>query len=695
MNSINNDYPFEFSPKLIKFLGEELIHDKKIAISELIKNAYDADADAVSLTIGEETIIIRDNGHGMNEKDVCTGWLVVGNSQKSQNNHHNNKTAKYQRLPIGEKGVGRLGAHKLGNKIQVISKTAQDPEVIFEIDWNRLENTTKLNELPPISILSRENPSVFTDGETGTELTIRDLKENFKDKDIKSLNADLIKLLPPFQHSIQDNFKISFIKKTGLFEDETLLDTKQILEHGLFRYSITFDQNEIKDFHYEFFSPDSNKIPDRKLSLEDAEVKDLIINLQKKPTDPDNYAAIGEVMFQGYIFDEKFARLFKNPYSRDIKNYLKDNGGIRVYRNGLRIYNYGEGGKDNDILDLDRKRAKRLGDNIGYNQLLASIELVREGSKDLIEKTNREGFIHNDAFSCLQRQLDFCMEMVLHCRKIDRANMAPLFGKEYDKADIDTKIKEITSQVSRLEISDTEKKGIQSRLFEFSKEFTQLKDIFLTASNTGLNLTFIVHEIDKIIDHLGKTIQAKDFQQIEKVFLHLKNSIDAYRDTIKLDKRNASLSVDALIRQALFNSQYRLDYHKIECSKRIAPDLHIMGKKGLILGILTNLFDNAIYWLEYYKVERKKIMLNAYRDNEFVHIVVADNGKGFNINFEAALGPFISGRTDESSMGIGLHLTEQVMIAHEGGISHGDWQEEDLPEGFSQGAVIKLTFKGA
>ena len=65
----------------------------------------------------------------------------------------------------------------------------------------------------------------------------------------------------------------------------------------------------------------------------------------------------------------------------------------------MRVYNYGEEGRDNDILNLDRKRAKRIGDNIGYNQILASIELDIEKSKEnLIEKTNREGFIHNSCF---------------------------------------------------------------------------------------------------------------------------------------------------------------------------------------------------------------------------------------------------------------------------------------------------------
>ena len=689
MNNKTTNFPFEFSPKLIRFLGEELIHDKKIAIAELIKNAYDADADEVSLTIGEDEIIIEDNGCGMNADVIRHSWLKVGDSIKAK---ENKRSPKYHRLPIGEKGVGRLGVHRLGEKIQVISKQCDDQEVNFQIDWKLFENTTHLRELEPITLISHDNPQYFVNGKIGTKLIVTELKEKITKKDLQSINADLIKLLPPFTHPIQDNFRVTLITKDELFEDPKVLGTEHIIEHALFHYKIILDKNKIQQFDYTFISPDKQKIPIRKLSLDSAELQDLLYNLEKNHPQWNAGIAIGKICFEGYIFDQKFAKKFQSPYEKDIINYLKTNGGVRVYRDGMRIYNYGEEGKDNDILDLDRKRAKRIGDNIGYNQLLSSIELDREGSKQLIEKTNREGFIHNEAFLSLHSQLDFCMELVLGCRKIDRANMEPLFGKEYDKADINTKIKEIVSQVNQLAISEKEKQNLQSKLYEFSKEFEHLKNVFITASNTGLNLTFIIHDLDKIIDHLEQKIKDKNLSQIENVFSYLKNSIRAYKAVIRLNKTMDTCPMDELITQALFNLKYRFKYHDISFSQHIETELQIIAKKGLILGVLMNLFDNAIYWLEYYDIKHKKMSLNAYADDEFVYLVIADNGKGFNIGFEAALGPFISGRADDSSMGIGLHLAEQVMIAHEGSITHGNWQEEGLPEDFANGAIIKLKF---
>ena len=691
MNQSINRFPFDFSPKLIKFLGEELIHDKKIAIMELVKNAYDADADKVWITIRDDEITIEDNGHGMTEDIIRNSWLRVGNSTKAINAK---RSPKYKRLPIGEKGIGRLGVHRLGKNIQVTSKAENSKEVYFEIDWNRFEKTPSLGDLEPIVVVSREYPEHFIgEKKYGTKLVIRDLKNRLEPKDIRLLNVDLLKLLPPFAHAIQENFKIMLNTKDGPFEDTTALNIFKITQHALFQYRVVVENAKIEEFEYNFYSPNESALASRTITKDEEELRELIGNLKGKYTIARTKLRVGRIIFEGYIFDQKYSGISGNSFAKEVKDYLQDNGGIRVYRDGMRIYNYGEGGKDNDILDLDRKRAKRLGDNIGYNQLLASIELDREKSKDLVEKTNREGFVNNDAFASLQSQLDFCMEVILQLRKRDRADMDVLVGKKYDKADIDTKIKKIVGQVERLPITDKEKSKLKNDLYAFSQEFEQLKDIFLTASNTGLNLTFIIHEVDKIIVHLAEKIKAKDITQINNVFIHLKDSINAYKDIIRLDKKRAQIYVPGLIDQALFNATYRLESHAIAFTNVIDQDLSIIGKKGLILGIFTNLFDNSIYWLEYYRVQNKKIHVHAYKKDDDVYIVIADNGKGFNISFDAALRPFISGRIDEGSMGIGLHLAEQVMIAHEGSISHADWEEENLPEEFSQGAIIKLRFK--
>lgn len=686
---------FDVSPRIIKILGQELIHDSKIAISELVKNAYDADATTVKITIGNDKIIIEDDGHGMNAETIKNYWLKPGASGKRDNDE---RTPKFKRLPLGEKGVGRLGVHQLGDQIQVISKTKNDKEVLFEINWSELEDKDNLKDLKPISIEENASPTKFKDS-MGTKLIIRKLREDFNEKGISELQSDLRKLLSPFQGVDSQEFNIELHTASGLFTEENKISLTDILNRAVFEYDIQFEKDTITSFIYKCISPNVAKYPSKTIILEDKEVKETIEKLLEKDReefedDGDAGITLGTVKFRGYIFETKLSKLFNNPLSNDVREYLKENGGIRVYRDGIRIYNYGEDGKDNDILNLDRKRAKKLGDHIGYNQILATIELRHETSKILLkEKTNREGFIHNAAFKYLQRKLDFCMEVVMHYRKLDKAEMNLFEGDAYDRTDIDSKIKAIVAQVNQSSIEEREKKKINSRLYDFSKEFKEIKNIFLTASNTGLNLTFIVHEIDKILDHLEQTIQKGNLAVVERVFFHLKDTINTYKDTIRLNKKDSSHALSAIIKQSLFNTEYRFKIHKIEVEEdQSSEKLNLHGKKGLIIGTINNIFDNAIYWLETYNIRQKKIFIKTYSQDEHNVILIADNGKGFNISFEAALKPFITGRFDDSSMGIGLHLASQVMEAHQGSIEHGDWQIDSLPKEFSNGAIIKLSF---
>lgn len=712
----NRKAKFDVSPRIIKILGEELIHDKKIAISELVKNAYDADASLVKITIGNDEIIIEDDGCGMNADIIEQYWLKPGSSGKRDTTE---RTLIFKRLPLGEKGVGRLGVHRLGERVQVISKAKNNNEVVFRLDWNALEEKANLSDIEPILIEENATPQQFQGDSTGTKLTVQYLKESFNEKDFSMLHSDLLKLLSPFNDNDTQQFRIEFYTATGLFTEQTVVDVKQVIEQALFSFDITFKKQEIEKFMYRCISPNEKMYPLKTIELNDKGVRQTLDNITKKTlklsnsndvnydidffikpqrpkqnysTDTDHGIDLGSVQFRGYIFEPKLSNLLLNSLSKTTTAYLKENGGIRVYRDGIRVYNYGEGGKDNDILNLDRKRAKRLGDSIGYNQILAAIELDHENSRILREKTNREGFIHNPAFLYLQQQLDLCMEFVTYYRKLDKAEMHLLEGKMYDKGNIDTRIQKIIKLIDTLNITDTEKTKISADLNVFSEEFKQIKDIFLTASNTGLNMTFIIHEVDKIIDHLEEEINNKDLTKVKEVFSYFKEAIASYKDVIRLDKKPSSLKLTAIIHQAIFNAKYRFDGHQIEIREELDPSLSIACKKGLIIGIINNMFDNAIYWLDHYKINQKQIFIKSYSDNLNHHIVIADNGKGFNISFEAALGPFISGRVDDGSMGIGLHLALQVMLAHGGTISHSNYDVEDIPQAFENGAIIKLSF---
>lgn len=175
---------FSISPRILSHLGEDLIKNESIALFELIKNSYDACAEYCIVDFNFQngklnSIIIEDDGFGMNKKIIETVWLVVGTD---------NKTGKFEqnqcgRVPLGEKGIGRLSIHKLGNKIKLISKSQGSNEIELSIDWNRLFTAKDINDFS-IDLNENVNPKTFLNS-TGTKIIVEDLKADWDRRQIK------------------------------------------------------------------------------------------------------------------------------------------------------------------------------------------------------------------------------------------------------------------------------------------------------------------------------------------------------------------------------------------------------------------------------------------------------------------------------------------------------------------------------
>jgi len=136
---------FKPRARLLSLLGDQLIGTPQLAILELVKNSYDADADRVEIKIKDvgdvekTTIEITDiNGDGMTEDIIRNIWLEPGADHRKIDRDNRVRSKKNNRLPLGEKGVGRFAVHKLGRKIQLITKAEGSKEISLIIDWDDL-----------------------------------------------------------------------------------------------------------------------------------------------------------------------------------------------------------------------------------------------------------------------------------------------------------------------------------------------------------------------------------------------------------------------------------------------------------------------------------------------------------------------------------------------------------------------------
>ena len=145
---------FKPRARLMLQLGDELLRNEGVALLELIKNAYDADATEVKVSMIEVNdkksgvITIEDNGEGMDLKLIKNVWMEPGTSKKLAETNEKKRTKIFNRSVLGEKGIGRFAIHKLGDQIEIVTKKKNKNEVCITINWKAFENANYLNDMP-------------------------------------------------------------------------------------------------------------------------------------------------------------------------------------------------------------------------------------------------------------------------------------------------------------------------------------------------------------------------------------------------------------------------------------------------------------------------------------------------------------------------------------------------------------------
>lgn len=693
---------FKVRARLIEQLGEQLIKNESIALIELIKNAYDADASTVYLIMKyvdnpeAGQIIVEDNGTGMDADIIRNVWLEAGSDYKKKMIENNQVTPVYKRRPLGEKGIGRFAVHKLGRKIEIISKKEDKKEIYVLIDWDKFENIRYIDEIG-IEVIERE-PEVFIN-QTGTRLIISKLKNKWSPDEIKKIYRSIMSFNNPFSKNKNFNVNFEIDRKEWI---EGLITIDKILDYALFFVEAEIDDDRIKKFRYEFRPYNTmDRLQKRMVDENNQHIKKIlkIVDKDDNPINTGNYK-IGPIKFTAYMYDQD-SKILKLGVSdtKGLKEYIKINGGIRVYRNGIRIYDYGE--PENDWLELDIRRVNVPAKRISNNLILAAIDLDRMHSTDLIEKTNREGFIENDAYLTFKSAILYLLNVIESQRNIDKEKIRTYYGSKEKLQPVVNSIRDLKNVIEEKIKDEHTRRELIKYLDRIEKDYESISETLLKAAGAGLNLSVVVHEMEKIISEL-KILIDKEItgDRIKTLVKHLSNLIEGYSALIR-SRGKKKENIINIIDQAIFNMEYRLEYHKIEMIKkyktfRVNTILAVV--RNLFLNSLMNIIDNSIWWLDYSKKdteERKKIFINIIEyPKEHISIVIADNGCGFTLPAEEMVKPFVSAKPD--GMGLGLHIVSEVMLAHQGKLlfpDETDYNDFGVPEEFKSGAIVVLSFK--
>jgi hypothetical protein len=356
---------FTVDSALLRELGERLVGRPHIALAELVKNSYDADATRAVIRFHGDRIEVEDNGHGMTLEEFRTGWMRVGTPIKQAQQ----LSRRFRRPLTGSKGVGRLSAQFLAGELEIrtAARSTTLSEIRARVDWRK---AVKSGDLTRATMQFEERPpqSPFGPRRLGTLITLTDLNQQWDSKAFESLARELWALQPPFR-----------------------LDTEQERAAiGAFEISIeTPDDPEIAHR----FSESMRQV----LDLRSARLKGRLLrgasgaSVQLALTFDD-----GEHLTQQYPATDLIDRLDfeirvfdlqgRQPHGfrvADARAYLADFGGVHVYDAGFHMPYYGV---DTDWLDIEKDHARRL----SRSELLPEALQISEGETHL--PTNRRLF---------------------------------------------------------------------------------------------------------------------------------------------------------------------------------------------------------------------------------------------------------------------------------------------------------------
>jgi signal transduction histidine kinase len=707
---------FRFRPKarILRLLGDQLIGNPRLALFELVKNAYDADAEIVTVTLSKlgtpaAEIVVRDDGDGMDADTIQNVWFVPGADHREKQRKEGVRSDIFHRLPLGEKGLGRFAVHKLGDQIRLVTRSRKENlerEVV--IDWAKLIDDRYLEALE-IEVNTR-TPIEFPDDQHGTLIAISALRDKqWTRGDIRRLYRQLMSICSPF--TAGKEFDVQLLLPGRESDISGLPSVGDILAHAFWHFSFTLN-DEGFSWAYKFTNQISGlDIGAREITgagplVLDDRADDPAEEAMPQPrrrkgkeqvvADRDFLQGIGPISGEFFIFDRDREVLERLAHSELTTRYLNENGGVRVYRDAIRVYNYGERG--DDWLGLDLRRVNQPTRRVSRNVIVAAINLDLEYSQELVEKTNREGFVENDAYRRLRRIVLAALTAMEAEREVDKDRLRKLLhkGGGENKFNATPPIEALRREAKKQGVD----KALEPYILRIQNEFDALKTTLVHAGMSGIGLAVVFHEIDRGVRELYAAVRdGGERPALEQKAKELSLLLDGFSTLLRRSDRGLMRASD-LVRHARDISTARFRFHQVtfECPllNSDAGDFEASMAKGLMLGTLTNLFDNALYWLRVRWPDDEK---GSGHRNLFVGttqdldggpaIVIADNGPGFRDTPDLLTKPFFTRRPD--GMGLGLYYVQLAMELSGGTVQFPPGEDVGVPPEYS-GAVIALVF---
>jgi Histidine kinase-, DNA gyrase B-, and HSP90-like ATPase. len=517
---------FKTNVLLKNIIGKDLINDDNIALLELVKNSFDADAKSVTVTFlnikqnddaavqsfSQKTsrLIIRDNGMGMTIEDIEQKWLNIAYSEKKSNR------LKHNRRMAGAKGVGRFSCDRLGEYLNLYAKTKSEKSYVkLSIDWKQFEVEDENKEIQTVALdlehltdkeLIEAKISPF---DQGVVLEIIKLRSHWSQPHLEKKESEVV---------LWNVEKFQELKRYL----EKLINPNQAFSNDDFIISIDapefHEENSLLDDHSKFIGNVENRIfEELNFRSTSIEVKTNEEGLTTTTTLRDK----GEVVFWitetntffPLIKNVKITTYFLNTYAKAFftkqTGYRSvDYGSIFLFINGFRISPYGEVG--NDWLGIDSRKAQGYARYIGLREIVGQIEILDENN-DFQIISSREGVVKNDHYKTLTQNNGYFFKSF---RRLERYVVE---GLNWDRAAIEDEHQKIHNKIVAGELNEEELLYKESESIKKARVYNSIHSIISASPEEVIELYINEGLILQKID-VEREASEKEFRQLLEDF---------------------------------------------------------------------------------------------------------------------------------------------------------------------------------
>lgn len=654
--------------QIIRAVGEDLVSNEITALVELIKNAYDADANHViiqfhePLEAGEGAIDVVDDGHGMTRQVLLEAWMEPATISKRENP----RSPKGRRV-TGEKGIGRFAAARLGKRLHLES-IAPEPHhrIVADLDWEEFRREDLY--LDEVECAWREEEATGTTP-PGTHLRMDEPRDSWNGKSLRRLQAELSRLLASGH---DDSFSIELVLPSEFAELAGEVTRPAVL--GIPNYEMMGTMDAEGNLEATGSIQGESFSTKKSILLKDIGVPrcgGFDFELRMWDRDTDSLKSLA-------------SQLQDRTTLRDIRRDLDDASGISIYRDSFRVLPYGSPG--DDWLRLDQRRVDNPTLRLSNNQLVGAIHITADGNPELRDQTNREGLVESHA----RTDLEECMRELLgevesrrfaaRRPKQDRPEASRLFqGLDFEsiKRAFTEKYPEDGAFRGFLEERERQLKSsikrVQEVLARYQRLATlgQLIDVVLHDGRTPVaaisnELTLAERDLRKVTDP-GKRRDIMS-RRIEFANEQLAVLSTLFRRIEPFSGRKRGRPRHEILETVICNAFDLLEKQTKQLGTRTAlpsTSTKVTVDAAEMQQVFINLLQNSLYWLGKVPRDKRAINVTVSTVEDGVEVVFADSGPGVPEEWQNSIfDPYFSGKPD--GVGIGLTIVGEIIAGYDG-----------------------------